>query len=226
LLLATSLGVQFAAPSRIHAQAPPGPLHPTKVPEVQQPPQQNPRHPQQTEKKLDFFGSWRLNRDESDNPQRKLQQARGSRRAGNGPYGGYPGGGWGRHGGGMGNPQNNEDRRRMQEFVNPSNSLTIVKKDSNEIDLTDTQGRQRVFYTDGRKLQKSTDENHQETVARWDGTRLVSEEKGPWGGKMTRTLELDANGEQLLETFQMKSPAGSTMVIRYVYDGAPENRPR
>jgi len=37
--------------------------------------------------------------------------------------------------------------------------------------------------TDGRKLQKSKDENYQEIAAKFDGTRLVSDEKDPRGNK-------------------------------------------
>lgn len=85
--------------------------------------------------------------------------------------------------------------------------------------MTDDQGRKRVFYTDGRKLQKPKDDKYQEIAARWDDKRLVAEEKGPSGRKITRTFELAPDGTQLYETLHMEGGrSGSAVVIRFVYD--------
>jgi len=185
------------------------------------------------------MGAWKLDRDDSDDPRKKMQNARGSsgnggyggnRRMGGGyPGGGYPGGGGGGYGGHRGGSQgeSDEDRQRMAELLSPSNSLTLAeaKKDV-EVDLFDDQEHKRAFFTDGRKLQKSKDANYQEIAAHWDGTRLVTDEKNPGGGKMSRTYELSYDGTQLYETLHMTVGRSSTPVtIRYVYDQGPGAAP-
>jgi hypothetical protein len=175
---------------------------------------------------------WKLDRDESDDPQKKIQETRGSqgnggyggnRRMGGGyPGGGYPGGGGGPYGGRrMGQQhESDEDRQRMQELLNPANSLTVAeaKKDV-EVDLFDEQQRKRALFTDGRKLQKSKDANYQEIAAHWDDKRLATDEKNPRGGKMSRTYELSYDGTQLYETLHMTVGRNNTpLIIRYVYD--------
>ena len=88
-----------------------------------------------------------------------------------------------------------------------------------EVDLVDDRDRKRAFMTDGRKLQKSKDENYQEVAAKFDGNRLVSDEKDPLGNKMSRTFELSEDGRQLYETLHMTVGRNNTpRVIRYVYD--------
>jgi hypothetical protein len=222
------------SPGLLRAQAPPGPLPPTQPvdspppaavkPQVQKPPVQ----PRTT-----ILGAWKLDRDDSDDPQKKMQEARGSggnggyggnRRMGGGyPGGGYPGGGGGYGGRRMGSQgESDEDRQRMAELLNPSNSLTLAeaKKDV-EVDSFDDQERKRAFFTDGRKLQKSKDANYQEIAAHWDGTRLVTDEKNPRGGKMSRSYELSYDGTQLYETLHMTVGRSNTpLIIRYVYDQA------
>ncbi len=187
----------IAMPSFVSSQAPPGPLPPAKpVPPTQGATQSNEsRHQRQ---KPTLAGSWKLNRDESDDPRKKMQEARGSNGGNNGGGpsgggrrmgGGFPGvrgrGPYGRRGGGNGSGQSDNDRKRMQELFRPADSLTIVQKDA-EVDLTDDQNRKRIFYADGRQLQKSKDDDYQEIAARWEDGRLVSEEKGARGGKLIR----------------------------------------
>jgi len=140
------------------------------------------------------------------------------------PGGGYPGGGGGGgpYGGRRGGQQNesDEDRQRMEEVINPSNSLTVAEAQRNvEIDLFDDAQHKRALFTDGRKVQKSKDANYQEIAAHWDDKRLVTDEKSPRGGKMSRTYELSGDGTQLYETLRMTTGRNNTSVlIRYVYD--------
>lgn len=119
--------------------------------------------------------------------------------------------------------QNTEDRERMQDMVRAADSLTIVLKDP-EVDVTSDQGRKLIFYTDGRKIQKSKDDTAQEISARWNGSQLVSDEKSPRGEKMSRTFELSSDGRQLSETWRIEtSRSDSPLVIRYVYDAASQS---
>ena len=67
--------------------------------------------------------------------------------------------------------------------------------------------------------QKSKDDSYQEFAAHWGGNRLISEEKGPGGAKITRSFELSNSGEQLYQTVRLNGgQSNSTIVIRYVYD--------
>jgi hypothetical protein len=227
-------------PANLRGQAIPGPMPPAQVQPPAQTPEQAKPKPQLTPEQLrNLAGSWKLNPDQSDDPHKKMQQAR-DRNRGGGPYGGhggggypgggYPGGGWpggggpyGGHHGGMGG-QNDEDRERMRDLLNPADSLTIAQKDA-EIDVTDDQNRQRVLYTDGRKLEKSKDDKYQELAAHWEGSLLVTEEKGPRGGKLSRSFELAPDGQQLFETvFLQMGRSSSDVSIRYVYDHIVSNK--
>ena len=108
----------------------------------------------------------------------------------------------------------------MQSLIRPSESLSIDLKDP-EVDVTDDQFRKLTLYTDGRQLQKQTDERHQEVVAHWNRSELVSDEKSPLGGKMSRTFELSQDGRKFFETLHIDNGRSKTpMVIRYAYDAA------
>jgi hypothetical protein len=92
-----------------------------------------------------------------------------------------------------------------------------------EVDLVDDQDRKRAFMTDGRKLQKSKDPKYEEIAAHWDGTKLVTDEKSPRGGKMSRTFELSPDGRQLFENLHMESSGRNShsLDLHFVYDIPP-----
>ena len=144
--------------------------------------------------------------------------------------GGIPGmGGYGGHRRGGQENESDQERQGMHELLNPARSLFLgeARKDA-ETDLFDDQDRKRAFFTDGRKLQKSKDDKYQEIAAHWDGTRLVTDEKSPRGGKMSRVFELSPDGKQLYETLHLTTGRSNTpVVIRYAYDqqvGTPSGR--
>jgi len=109
-------------------------------------------------------------------------------------------------------------------LIRPAGSLSFALKNA-EVDVTDDQYRMLVFYTDGRQLQKSANENHQEIAAHWNGGQLVSDEKSPQGGKMSRTFELSRDGRQVYETLSVdRGKSRGPLVVRYVFDIAiPKN---
>ena len=220
--------------------------------------EQSPPQPTATSKqppRTTLAGSWKLNRDESDDPRQIVRDAEppssgttGGYPAGGAPGGGYPGGGGNPGGGypgggypgggypGGGYPggggrrggypsgeqqntgQNIEDNPKMQPLIHPWALLSIELKNP-EIDVTDDDLRKLTLYTDGRKLQKSKDNSDQEVAAHWDGSRLVSDEKSPLGGKMSRTFELSQDGRKLFETLHIANGRSDTpIIIRYVYD--------
>ena len=97
-----------------------------------------------------------------------------------------------------------------------------------EVDLQDGHDRKRAFMTDGRKLQKSKDYSYQEIAAKWDGNRLVTEEKSPRGGKMSRTFELSPDDRQLYENLHIESSGRNSRSLdrHYVYDIVAEEQKR
>ena len=188
-------------------------------------------------------GTWRLNADDSDDPYKKMQQARGSGnsgpqsgRRGGGMGSGWPGGG-GMGGGGMGGRGGNggrgqesggdsdTDSQKMHVFLEPSRELTITQKDP-EIDVVDDDAHRFALFTDGRKVEKSKDANSQELSARWEGYRLVAEGKDPRGSKYERSYEVLQGNQQLRETLLLQVGRNRTEVsIRFVYDLVSPARP-
>jgi hypothetical protein len=214
-------------PGRICAQAPAGPL-PAAHPQSSQPSAAKTQNQQpRAEIRTSIFGQWKLNPDESDDPRKKMQDANASKgsgsRGGSGvSIAGFPIGGHGGSGAGRGG-ESDEERLSTQSAIAPANALTLEQRDPKnpEVDLTEDQNRKLVLFTDGRKLQKpdSKDDSPQEIAAHWDGSRLVTDEKGPHGGKMSRTFELSYDGTQLFETLRLTMGRSNTPVdIRYVYD--------
>lgn len=215
-------GFCLIGPGAIYAQAPAGPLpggQPQQVPGAEVKPLPPPAPPRQT-----ILGAWKLNRDESDDPRKRRQDdsdsnggSGGGHRSGGGwPGGGYPGGGHGGYGRPRG--ESDEERQKMHELLTPPNTMTLSMTGA-EVDLVDDRDRKRALMTDGRKLQKSKEANYQEIAAKWDGHRLVTDEKDPRGDKMSRTFELSEDGRQLYETLHMTTGHNNrSLVIRYVYD--------
>jgi len=233
-LAAGILGAAFLlSPGILFAQAPAGPL-PAAQPKGGPASTAKPQEQQQAaQTRTSIFGAWKLNRDDSDDPRKKMQEARGNRGSGRGGgihVGGPRMGSHGGYGGHRGGSESDEDRERMQELFRPANSLNIVQKDSKdpEIDVTDDQNRKLALFTDGRKVQKPNpkDDSYQEIAAHWDDKRLVTDEKSPRGGKMSRTYELSYDGTQLYETLRLTTDrSNEPVVIRFVYDQAPQTKP-
>jgi hypothetical protein len=236
-----------AGPVRASAQAGPGPIRQPSQPAAVDPispakasKADTPKLAHKQRGPREFSGSWTLNRDESDDPRKKMEDARasnggnggnggGSRRTGIGfPGGGYPGGGGGYPGGGgnrggRGGGQTNNPRDLQEAF--PANALTITQKDI-EVDLLDDRGHRQIFYTDGRKLEKSKDGSHQECSAKWEDNRLMCEDKTSSGHKITRTFELSSGGDYLYETVRVEGGrGGSSVYLRYVYDVGADEKP-
>jgi hypothetical protein len=235
----------------LYAQAPPGPMTPSvplpppkPAPPAKQKPQIAPRKT--------LAGYWKLNTDESDDAKRRLDEARRTKaRGGNdpnnpgGPGGsGNPGSGTGRVGGigfppipgggggggngpyggngrGMGGGDS-ETAQKIYEIVRPDASQSISLMNT-EVDSLNDHGDKLVFFTDGRKIEKSKNESLHEIPAHWDGPKLVTDEKGPQNKKMSRTIELSPDGKQFYETWTVENgKSGNPITIRYVYDAANE----
>ena len=146
---------------------------------------------------------------------------------GNGPYGGPNGGGPnGPNGGNRGGYGDSSEAQSpaLREYIYPATDVTFVLKDS-EADLTDDLARKRVFYTDGRKLQKPKDDNYREIAAHWEGNRLVADEKLSGGEHVRRTFELSSDGRQLDEEVYLDATRSrSAVTLRYIYDINPNRQ--
>ena len=224
LSLTVFAGLILIVPGAVYSQAPPGPVpagQPQPVPASEARPQkQSPAPPRTT-----ILGAWKFNTDESDDPSKRRQDSRGSNGGGNGGGrgrmgGSGRGGGYGGRGGGGG--ESDEERQKMHELLTPARAITLSMTGA-EVDLVNDRNRKLAFMTDGRKLQKSKDENYQEIAAKFEGNRLITDEKNPRGGKMSRTFELSYDGRQLYETLHMTTGRNnSPLAIRFVYDIPPQ----
>jgi hypothetical protein len=185
-------------------------------------------------------GTWKLNRDESDDAREKLRSAIQDRDH-SGPMGrhggmggggvgiGIPGigiGGMGRPGGGPGggpgSGAGSEDQRsRLRDLVQASDQLKIVQKGP-EIDVTDADSRLRSLFTDGRKIDKpKKDATQTQAKAHWDHGTLITEEKGPDGEKISHAYEITGDGKQMADTLTLESKHLNTpIIVRSVYDKA------
>ncbi|MGA6961962.1 MAG: hypothetical protein WBY24_16680 [Candidatus Acidiferrales bacterium] len=168
--------------------------------------------------------------------------------------GGNGGGGSSRRNGNSGS-DSELDRVQMQELLNPAGSLTLALKDptaaaagsgpndakdasaakseaapkdpnDEEILVTDDLGRERVYYTDGRKVPKPKDEKYQEFDAYWvESYRLVAEYDGSRGARVTRSFEPAPGGKQLYEIVRLeRTRSYGPVEIRYVYDLSQEHK--
>jgi len=215
----------------VYAQAPPGPITPPpeSVSKVEAaPPPRRPELPPRTS----ILGAWRINKDESDDGRAKMRQSReaDNPNRGSGGYGGGPrmGGPWpggGGYGGHHPSSQSEDMSDRLGDLVNPPRELKLSQREASdpEVDLMDDRQHRRIFFTDGRKVDKPKDSNYQQISARWDDKKLVTDEKGAHNGKLSRTFEVSSDGRQLLETIHITDSKGNhPITIEYVYDAVDE----
>jgi len=225
-------GACLAGCGALWAQAPPGPMGPPPPGSVATAPAP-PKKPEVAPRK-DIFGAWRFNKDESDDPRAHQSQDSGRSGGGGGGYGGprigFPGGGPGGggngpYGGGRRNPQD-DTSERLGDLVNPVRELQMLQRNRNdpEVEMYDDRSHRHIFYTDGRKIEKQKDPSLEEVSARWDGNRLVTDEKAPHNGKLTRTFELSSDGRQLEETVRVTDSKGNhPITVHYVYDAVEKS---
>ena len=84
--------------------------------------------------------------------------------------------------------------------------------------MTDDEFHTLTLFTDGRQLPKKTDQDHLQVLGHWSGNQLISDEKSPLGGNMSRTFELASDGRELDETLRIETGKSKTPItIRLVY---------
>jgi hypothetical protein len=168
-------------------------------------------------------GQWKLNKDQSDDPRQKMQQAMGGNGQGGGRSPGGEGGG-GRRGGGQG-----QGGGQGGGMMNDLAQLTIVQTDTS-VKVTNASGRVLAAYPEDTQAAKpssnggNADDDVREPappVAKWQGSQLVTTMQGRRGGSTTRTYELSSDGKQLIVTTKMQNPRFTQPVtFRLVYDPA------
>lgn len=214
-----------------------GPITPNPSARPQQTPSESATPAPDRDSKNDLAGTWRLNRDESDDPRQKLEQASNGGGWGQGPAGG---GGWGRPGGwgGWGGPGTgggggwNRGGRSFPDDgaldMSDFSQLTIEQSDL-AAKVTGATGRVLAQYSANNNSDKtsqgakkrSKDTPDAPPAARWQGDELVTTIDGPRGTKTTRVYELSPNGKQLYVTTRLDNPRFNQPVnIRFVYDPA------
>lgn len=180
----------------------------------------------------DLTGTWVLNKDLSDKPQRP-DSGRGFGR----PDGPPPdsGRGWRRHGAGPDSAHWAQMRDSIPDSLRgfgPGHgprgmrgtmTMTIAQTDST-VDITGPRGRTRTLYTDGRVMTPQNDRAPEgvEIRAIWNSEgQLVVTHTGPRGGTRSETFSLSADGKQLIIAVHV-DPAGDHEArdFRRVFDAA------
>jgi hypothetical protein len=174
-------------------------------------------------------GTWQLNKDQSDDPEKVMKNARSSSGGGSG----FSGGGMGRHhgGGGGGGRGGNGDSSSsssggFDERFAALDTLQIDHKDPS-LSITDAAGRARTLYTDGRK----TEEEHSyggttAVTASWKDGHLEVVSKPETGAKITETYTIAADHSQMTVTTKVEGGRSGSYTIHRVYDAAAPGRPK
>ncbi len=140
-------------------------------------------------------GTWKLNQDQSDNPQQKMQEAGGS----------------GGQGGGMGRRRGGGNGGGMMRGL----SQLTIEQSGSSIKITNAEGREIAQHSSSTSSQDSA------PAAEWQSGQLVATMEGRRGGSTTRTFALSPDGKQLYVTTKIDNPRLQQPVsIRFVYDAA------
>ena len=159
-------------------------------------------------------GTWRLNHDLSDNPERMREGGpTGGTRGGRGGFGGRRGGGFGGHRG---------RREEIDDVAPPAldpealETLTIVHRDP-EFRITDGLGRQHVLFTDGRKVEEERSAGAVKIRTDWKDGHVVVTTTPKRGPRITEAYGVAADGSVLTVTTRVEG-RGSSLELRRVYD--------
>jgi len=169
----------------------------------------------------DLSGTWKLDRERSDDPTKKLREGGGpSGRGSGGGGGGFRGrrGGSG-FGGHHGRPTNEGEENGGTDFFEDSRAfdlLAIVHRDP-ELRITDGLGRERVLYTDGRKIEEERSAGTMKIRAKWKDGRVVVATTPEHGPKITETYAVTADGSSMTVTTTIEG-RGRDLEFRRVYD--------
>jgi hypothetical protein len=231
LLAILALAFIFST-KRVSAQAQPGPqagATPSDEPSSTAKP-----HPAaQIGGRPSLAGTWIENKDQSDDPRQKMQEAMGNSGGGGRGMAGGGGMGGGRRGGG--------GQARGGNMFADFSQLTIEQTPTSA-KVTGSSGRVLATYSSADSSKSRSSANSQNSsdsgnsdygesagnqnapaVANWQGNQLVAVTQAR-RGTTTRTYELSPDGSQLYVTTKIDNPRFQQPVtIRFVYDAAKAN---
>ena len=166
-------------------------------------------------------GTWRLNKDLSDDPQQKMKDAR-SESGGGGHSGGRHGGGMGRGLGGRsgssGSGSGDEGPRPLEDMATALQQLKIDHQDP-ALTIEDGLARLHHLFTDGRKIEEERSSGGTTEIhAFWKDGRIVVTTQSEKGPRITETYAVAADGSQLTVTSKIEMRRGGSVEIRRVYD--------
>ncbi|HEX9287758.1 MAG TPA: hypothetical protein VF999_10885 [Thermoanaerobaculia bacterium] len=169
----------------------------------------------------DLSGTWKLDRERSDDPAQKFREGGGSTRRGFGGGGGFRGGRGGGFGGRHGRPTDEGEAKGGSDLFEGGRAfdlLTIVHRDP-ELRITDGIGREHVLYTDGRKIEEERSAGTTKIRARWKEGRVVVATTPEHGPKITETYAVAADGSSLTVTTRIEGRERE-IEFRRVYEAA------
>ncbi len=168
----------------------------------------------------DLSGTWKLDRERSDDPAQKVREGGGSSRRGSGGGGGFRGRrGGGGFGGHHGRPTDEGEENGGTDFGEDSRAfdlLAIVHRDP-QLRITDGLGREHVLYTDGRRVDEERSAGTTKIRAKWKDGRVVVATTPEHGAKITETYAVAADGSSLTVTTRVEG-RGREIEFRRVYD--------
>jgi hypothetical protein len=182
-----------SAPARAQAQPGPLPAHdPTDAPPPKAPAQASPETT-----KPNLAGTWKMNKDQSDDPRKAMQQA-GGNSGGRGGWGGMGRGGGmgggGHHGGYGGQRGGQNSENTMSDYK----ELTIEQsKDYLKIKGSSGHILAQTSESDQSGSNSSSEASASAPTGDWQGTKFVVVTQSEHGSKTTRTFELSQDGKQL-----------------------------
>ena len=176
----------------------------------------------------DLSGNWKLNRDASDDPHKKVDEStsgQSSRGGWSGGGGSGGGGGYGGHGGGHrggGGWRGGDGSSGPAEPPPVPESLHIVHQDPKLV-ITESTGPEHVLYTDGRKTEEERSLGGTTAIrAQWKDGHVVVDIEPERGRPYTETYSVTGDGKQLTVTTRWKGRGGQSIEIRRVYDAVVE----
>jgi hypothetical protein len=188
---------------------------------------------------VDFSGTWRLNRELSDDEEAKLGAAAtraGQQPAESGPTGeaerqgsegrqrGRAGGTSGRAAPGSSSPSVDEnDPRGGRSGAGPPDTLTVTQAES-EIVVREAPGRTRELYPNGKTYK--TDEGAAQIRTSWKDGKLVVEKKNVHGWKLIETWEAAPDRARVFIHLLLEGGSGPKVTLTRVYDRDGASPPR
>jgi len=167
-------------------------------------------------------GKWVLNKKESDDPRKKLDEAR---KNGSGGETEHRRGGWGHEGSGGPGGGYHGSHERIEDRMKSLDEITIEFA-APEFKITDKDGVVRTYYTDGRATEiEGPGAKLRKVSAKADGEQIILESTGSNGGDSTETYYLSPDATRLYVKVRMK-PIMMDDAITFirVYDRYPPQK--